>query len=134
MCEKEIRHFLRATLAGGVWNCFLLGRMRGEHVPCRFCGGDDGDGHLLCDCTFPPLVELMESPEFCPLIQVSKESWPRFLLWHGWLPALSGNSASPWAGRAHEVARNRLDCAFWVPVVSFLLRVGCQMSIIKKLT
>ena len=39
---------LRAILSGGVWNGFLLGNMRRENVPCRFCGGPDGDGHLFC--------------------------------------------------------------------------------------
>ena len=29
---------LRAILSGGVWNGFLLGKMRRENVPCRFCG------------------------------------------------------------------------------------------------
>ena len=29
---------LRGILSGGVWNGFLLGFVRGEIVPCRFCG------------------------------------------------------------------------------------------------
>ena len=32
----------------GVWNGFLFGDARGEIVPCRFCGGAEGDGHLFC--------------------------------------------------------------------------------------
>ena len=43
---------LRAILSGGVWNGFLLGNMRRENVPCRFCGGPDGDGHLFWDCSY----------------------------------------------------------------------------------
>ena len=35
---------------------------------CRFCGGDDSDGHLFWDCTFPPLVEIRENPEFHELM------------------------------------------------------------------
>ena len=32
-----------------------------------------------------------------------KAHWPRCLLWHGWLPMLSGvNGASPWAADASE--------------------------------
>ena len=38
---------LRTILVGGVWNGFLLGRVRGQTVPCRFCGAPDGDGHLF---------------------------------------------------------------------------------------
>ena len=30
---------LRGILSGGVWNGFLLSFVRGEIVPCRFCGG-----------------------------------------------------------------------------------------------
>ena len=29
-------------------------------MPCRFCGGADGDGHLFWDCTFPFLAEISE--------------------------------------------------------------------------
>ena len=43
---------LRAIMVGGVWNGFLLGRIRGQPVPCRFCGAPDSDGHLFWDCPF----------------------------------------------------------------------------------
>ena len=45
---------LRAILCGRVWNGFLLGKARKEDVPCRFCGKEDGDGHLLWECSFLP--------------------------------------------------------------------------------
>ena len=61
-------------------------------MPCRFCGGEDGDGHLFWDCSFHPLVSLRDSPEISPLIFLNKDHWPRFMLWHGWLPGLSGIS------------------------------------------
>ena len=109
--RERDKALLRATLVGGVWNGFLLRRTRGENVPCRFCGGIDGDGHLFWDCSFPPLVELRENPEFSPLVNMNKDLWPRFMLWHGWLPGLSGHSANPWARSVHEVARYRLGCA-----------------------
>ena len=32
---------LRSIMVGNVWNGFLLGRVRGEPVPCRFCGAPD---------------------------------------------------------------------------------------------
>ena len=44
---------LRAILSSGVWNGFLLGGVRGENVPCRFCWGPDGDGHLFWECSYP---------------------------------------------------------------------------------
>ena len=42
-------------------------------------------------------VEIRENPEFHDLMREHKSQWPRCLLWHGWLPILSGvNGASPW--------------------------------------
>ena len=38
---------LRSITVGSVWNGFLLRRVRGHDVPCRFCGAPDGDGHLF---------------------------------------------------------------------------------------
>ena len=62
-----------------------------------------GDGHLFWECTFPPLVKIRENPEFHDLMRMDKVHWPRCLLWHGWLPLLSGvNGASPWAADASE--------------------------------
>ena len=51
---------------------FLLSRVRGEPVPCRICGAPDGDGHLFGECTFPPLVEIRENPEFHDLMRMDK--------------------------------------------------------------
>ena len=80
---------------GGVWNGFLLSRVKGQLVPCRFFGSPDGDGHLFWECTLPLLVEIRENPEFHDLVRMDKGHWPRCLLWHGWLPMLSGvNGAS----------------------------------------
>ena len=46
----------------------------------------------------PPLVEIRENLECQDLMREGKAHWPRCLLWHGWLPMLSGvNGASPWA-------------------------------------
>ena len=44
--RERDKALLRSVLVGGVWNGFLLSRVRGQRVPCRFCGGNDGDGHL----------------------------------------------------------------------------------------
>ena len=86
---------LRSVMVGGVWNGLLLGRVRSQAVPCRFCGALDNDGHLFWDCPFPPLVEIRESPEFHDLMRLDKAHWPSCLLWHGWLPMLSGVNGSP---------------------------------------
>ena len=50
--RERNKALLRSILVGGVWNGFLLGRVRGQVVPCRFCGAPDGDGHLFWECTF----------------------------------------------------------------------------------
>ena len=82
---------------------FLACKVRGEVVSCRFCGFPDRDG--FWECTFPPLVEIHENLEFHDLMREDKAHWPRCLLWHGWLPVLSGvNGASPWAADASESA------------------------------
>ena len=103
---------LHSTMVGGVWNGFLLGKVRGQVVPCPFCGAPNGDGHLFWECTFPPLVEVRENPEFHDLTRMDKGHWPRCLLWHGWLPKLSGvNGASPWAASAADSAGSLVESA-----------------------
>ena len=110
--RERDKALLRAIMVGGVWNGFLLGRVCGQHVPCRFCGAPDHDGHLFWECTFPPLVEIRENPEFHDLMRMDKAHWPRCLLWHGWLPTLSGvNGASPWAIDATESAAYLVEVA-----------------------
>ena len=43
---------------------------------------------------------------------MDKAHWPRCLLWHGWLPMLSGcNGVSPWAGTASESAHYLVETA-----------------------
>ena len=103
--RERDKALLRTIMVGGVWNGFLLSHVRGQAVPCRFCGAPDNDCHLFWDCPFPPLVEIRESPEFHDLIRLDKASWPRCLLWHGWLLLLSGAyRGSPWAADASEGA------------------------------
>ena len=51
--RERDKALLRSVMVGGVWNGFLLSRVRGQPVPCRFCGAVDGDGHLFWECTFP---------------------------------------------------------------------------------
>ena len=62
------------------------------------------------DCGYPPLVETRENSALHRLMRTDKCLWPRCLLWHGWLPWLSGvTGGSAWAGSADEVARNLLE-------------------------
>ena len=72
--RERDKAFLRSVMVGDVWNGFLLGRVRGQPVQCRFCGAPDGDGHLFGKCTFPPLVEIRENPEFHDLMREDKGS------------------------------------------------------------
>ena len=119
---------LRAILSGGVWNGFLLGRAKKEDVPCRFCGGRDGDGHLFGECTFPPLQQVRDLPEFASLLRRDRSRWPRCLLWHGWLPGLGCEGQRDcWATSLGQLAERRLESALgadladlagcWVPAV-----------------
>ena len=110
--RERDKGLLRSVMVGGVWNGFLLGRVRDQVLLCRFCGAPDHDGHLFWECTFPPLVEIRENPEFHDLMRMDKAHWPRCLLWHGWLPMLSGcNGVPPWAGTASESAHYLVEAA-----------------------
>ena len=66
--ERDLA-LLRNVMVGGVWNGFLLSRVRGQAVPCRFCGAPENDGHLFWECPFPPLVEIRENLEFHDLMR-----------------------------------------------------------------
>ena len=60
----------------------------------------------------PPLVEIRENHEFHDLMRMDRGHWPRCLLWHGWLPMLSGvNGVSPWAADASESASYVVEAA-----------------------
>ena len=112
MFRERDKGLLRSVMVGVVRNGFLLGQVRHQVIPCRFCGAPDNDGHLFWECTFPPLVEIRENPEFHDLMRMDKAHWPRCLLWHGWLPMLSGsNGVSPWAGNASESANYLVEAA-----------------------
>ena len=121
--RERDKALLRGVLVGGVWNGFLLGgKVKGCHVPFRFSGGDDNDGHLFWDCTFPPLVEISENPEFHELMEMDKSCLLGCLLWHGWLPMLSGVSrGSPWALNHAEGASNLHESALGSYTSAFLL-------------
>ena len=110
--RERDKGLLRSVMVGSVWNGFLLGRVRDQVLLCRFCGAPDSDGHLFWECTFPPLVEIRENPEFHDLIRMDKAHWPRCLLWHGWLPMFSScNGVSAWAGNASESANYLVEAA-----------------------
>ena len=122
--EKD-KALLRGTMVGGVWNGFLLGRIRNQVLPCRFCWKPDGDGHLFWDCTFPPLVEIRENPEFHDLMRTDKGYWPRSLHWHGWLPMLTGvNCVSLWAASASESAGYIVETALGCYSSGFIAEWG----------
>ena len=56
-------------------------------------------------------------------MEMDKSFWPRCLLWHGWLPLLSGvNRCSPWALSLAEGAGNLLEVAMGSYSSAFLLR------------
>ena len=95
--RERDKALLRGVMVGSVWNGLLLGRVRGQAVPCLFCGAPDGDGHLFWDCPFPPLVEIRENPEFHDLVREDKAHWPTLLalawlascaLWGQWCLSL----------------------------------------------
>ena len=84
-----------------------------EDVPCRFCGKRDGDGHLgvyISSLPPSPLQQVRELPEFAYLMSLDRSNWPRSLLWHGWLPGLSGISVKDlWATSSGDLASFHLE-------------------------
>ena len=91
---------------------FLLEKVRNCLVPCIFLVEMIMMVIYFWECTFPPLVEIRENPEFHELMEMDKSFWPRCLLWHGWLPLLSGaNLGSPWAQDLSQGAGNLLESA-----------------------
>ena len=78
--RERHKMLLRAISCGGVWNGFLLGEVKKEDVPCRFCGKRDGDGHFFWECTFPLLQHVRALPEIAHLISLDRSNLPRCLL------------------------------------------------------
>ena len=113
--RERDKALLRGVPVGGVWNGFLLGGGgvgRGQPVPCQFCGGLEGNGHLFWECTCLLLVEIRGNPEFHDLMRIENGHWPRCLFSHGWLPVLSGvNGHSPWAETAAQGSGHLLESA-----------------------
>ena len=118
--RERDKALLRSIMVGGVWNGFLLSKVKGQRVPCRFCGGDYGEDHLFWDCTFPPLVEIREHPEFHEIMEMEKSCCPGCLLGHGWLPM-------PWTENPAEGASNLVESAlgaYTSDLVDWQLPVG----------
>ena len=76
----------------------------------RFCGGRDGDGHFLEDCTFPPLLHVRELREFMLLTARDRKVAPVFTL--AWLPGLStAGERDHWAASLGQLADRSLERA-----------------------
>ena len=39
----------------------FIWQVKNEDVSCRFCGGEDTDGHWFWDCPWHPLVHILEN-------------------------------------------------------------------------
>ena len=71
-----------------------------------------------------------EHPVFHDLMELDKFSWPRWLLWHGWLPLLSGmNHGSPWAEDPAEGAGNLLECALGACILATSWTGSCRWGL-----
>ena len=128
--RERDKALLRSIMVGGVWNGFLLSKVRGQDVPCQFCGAPDGNVICSGNVPFLLLLRFVKILTFHDLMGMDKGHWPRCLLWHGWLPKLSGvNGASPWAASAVASAGYLVESALggyssglfaeWGPPVEF---------------
>ena len=67
-----------------------------------------------------PLQHVKELPEFASLMSLDRRKWPRCLLWHGWLPGLSGVADSePWASSFGDLACSHLERCLGASPVDF---------------
>ena len=74
-------------MCGGVWNGFLLGKAKKEDFVVK--------GMVMVayyGVFFSLLQHVRDFPEFATLMSLNRSNWPQCLLWHGWLPGLSGIS------------------------------------------
>ena len=102
---------LRAILSGGV-GTVSPGQGAKRKRSMSFLWGSGWGWSLVLGVFLLPLVAIRESPEFHDIVNLDKAGWPRCLLWHGWLPALSGaDDGDPWAVDAADVASKRLEVA-----------------------
>ena len=75
------------------------------------------------------MVEIRENPEFHDLMSEGKAHWPKCLLWHGWLPMLSGvNCALLCAVDASESALYLVEVALG----RFLLLSGVSRMVLCR--
>ena len=71
---------LRSVMVGVSGMVFFLVEFVVRLSPVSFVVRLMADGHVFWDCTFPPLVETRENPEFHDLMRMDKGHWPRRLL------------------------------------------------------
>ena len=55
---------LRSIMVGCVWNVFLLGTVKGQPVPCRFCGSPDVMVTCFGSVPFLPLLRFVKILSF----------------------------------------------------------------------
>ena len=75
-----------------------------------------------------PFVHVRESPEFHDLLLMDRSTWPRCLLWHGWLPALAcsgGARLERMLGPYSESAGRE-----WVPSDRFLAGLAASEELL----
>ena len=60
-------------------------------------------------------------PEFAYLVSLDRSKWPRWILWHGWLPGLSGiGHRDPWATSFGDLASFHLERCLGAYPVDFV--------------
>ena len=92
--------------------------------------------------SFPPSPHqhVRDLPEFAYRMSLDRSKWPRCLLWHGWLPGLSGiGHGDPWATSFGDLASFHLErCLGAYPVdllvPGFLLSIGMLLTFALEMT
>ena len=111
MSGTETRHCFERSFPVG-FGTVSPGQGAKRKRSMSFLWGSGWGWSLVLGVFLLPLVAIRESPEFHDIVNLDKAGWPRCLLWHGWLPALSGaDDGDPWAVDAADVASKRLEVA-----------------------
>ena len=129
MFGREIRHCFEVFLLGVFGMVFLLEKVKHCHVPCRFCGGDDHDGHLFWECTFHLWLRFVKILNFTNLWRwISLFGLGACLAWVAAL--LSGaNLGSPWA---QDLSQGAVICwrVLWALILLFLCFIGVCLLVL----
>ena len=99
------RAFAWYFVLGGFGMDSLLALSEEKSFPAAFVGVLAVTGICFGSVLISPLFISVRVLNFTCLLSMDRRTWPRCLLWHGWLLALAcSGGASPWADSVESIA------------------------------